>query len=161
MTDDKKNGLAISGSPFSYFQFNVRECGKLPTIAAAITAATESTATAAAATTTAVATAAATTATTEATATAAAFTGSLRTSFRDDHRTTSEICAVKRVDSALCAVFVCHFDKSETFRAASLAIHDDLCRLYSAVSRKLRLKLLLSCRKGKVADIQFLAHLLS
>jgi hypothetical protein len=125
---------------------------QLPTIAAA-TAAISAAAAAAAITTAA---ASATTA-----ATAATFAWSLRTSFGYDHRATIEICAVKRVDSFVRRSVVRHFDKSESLRSAALAIHNDFSRIDSADCTELRLKPLLSCRKRKVADIQFLAHSLS
>jgi hypothetical protein len=87
-------------------------------------------------------------------ATTAATTIALRTSFIDGDRATIQLRAVQGFDRGAGLVIVLHRYKSETARAASVAIRDYGHFFDLTVSPKLGLQRFLRRREGKVANIQ-------
>lgn len=124
---------------------------------AAATAVAAAIATAVATTTIAAAVAAAI-ATTVAAATAAGGTGFHGTGFIDDQITATKVLTVHALDSGLGFGIAAHFDKAETFGAASVALHHDLGARNSTVLAKGLFQILIAERVGQVAHVKFVAH---
>src|SRR6185437_7158213 len=89
-----------------------------------------------------------------ATSAAAAFTRSHRTSFVDRHRTSAVVGAVELADSFLSFIVIRHFDETEAFAAAGVAIGDDLRGLDRSTLTENFSQRFFGGRKRKITYIQ-------
>src|SRR5207237_199721 len=124
--------------------------------AAATTVAARATTTATAAAVTAAA-AAGTAPTTARPAAAAAAIG-LGPRLVDRQCPPTRVLPVEGGDGGLCFGVTAHLDEAEALRAARVAVHDHLCRLYRAVRLEELHQVAVGHRIIQVADIQFLTH---
>jgi hypothetical protein len=170
-TKAQEKPLVLRQGAFVICDYRRESMVGLVAIATAAIAATAATAAAVSTTAAAAATAAATTTTTESAATAtaaatttvattatAAATLFARTSFVNGESATTVLVAVERLNGGFSLGIIGHFDKSEAFASAGVAVIDDLCGNDLSVCREQSLEFRAVNRVAQVPDIQLLTH---